>query len=95
MKFLKANKGIVIAIIVFLVLIGIYKLFIANNEITDSSIEAQNIGADIIELNASIERVNLNPELFSSTAYRRLVDFSSVIPSQPVGRINPFDLFGR
>jgi hypothetical protein len=95
MKFLKNNKGIIAAIIIFLVAIGIYKLFMGNTEITDDSIAAENIGTDIISLNTSIERVNLDPALFSSSAYRRLVDFSVVIPGQPVGRSNPFDVIGR
>jgi hypothetical protein len=95
MKFLKNNKGIVMAIIVFLLAIGAYKLFMTNSDITESSLSAENIGADIIELNASIERVNLDPALFASSAYRRLVDFSVTIPSQPIGRPNPFDLLGR
>ncbi len=75
--------------------LGVYKLFLSDSVISDGSVAAENIGTDIIALNASIERVNLDAAIFSSSAYRRLVDFSVQIPSQPVGRLNPFDVIGR
>lgn len=92
---LKKNKGIISAIIIFIIAIGIYKLFASNEIIINEGAAAQVIGADIMELNASIERVNLDPALFLSRAYRNLVDFSTPLPSQPIGRKNPFDAIGR
>jgi hypothetical protein len=95
MNFIKNNKGIAIALLIFIVAIGVYKLFSTNVALTESSLVSQSIGADIIELNSRIERVNLDPALFSSAVYKSLVDFSASIPLQPVGRTNPFDLMGR
>ena len=95
MNTLKKYKGIMVAIVIFLLAMGIYKMFTANTEITEGNLVAQSIGADIIELNSRIERVNLDPALFSSALYKSLVDFSAAIPIQPIGRINPFDLVGR
>jgi hypothetical protein len=95
MNFIKNNKGIMLSILIFIVAIGIYKLFATNVALTEDSLVSQSIGGDIIELNSRIERVNLDPALFSSAVYKSLVDFSASIPSQPVGRSNPFDLMGR
>ncbi len=95
MESLKKNKGIILAVVVFIIAIGAYKLFSTNVSITSDQQAAKIIGADIIALNASIERVNLDPALFSSRSYKNLVDFSTPIPSQPIGRLNPFDLIGR
>jgi hypothetical protein len=84
MNFIKNNKGIM----------G-YKLLSTNIELTDSAQVSQSIGADIIELNSRIERVNLDPALFVSAVYRSLIDFTAIVPVQPTGRKNPFDLIGR
>ncbi len=95
MNTLKKYKGIMFALVIFLLAMGVYKMFSTNTEITEGNLVAQSIGADIIELNSRIERVNLDPALFSSALYKSLVDFSAVIPTQPIGRPNPFDLVGR
>ena len=95
MNLIKKYKGIMLALVIFLVAMFGYKLFSTNIEFAEEGMVAQSIGADIIELNSRIERVNLDPSLFSSATYRSLTDFSATIPSQPVGRTNPFDQLGR
>jgi len=95
MNFIKNNKGIIISLAIFIVAIMGYKLFFTNIELIDNAQVSQSIGADIIDLNSRIERVNLDPALFASATYRSLIDFTASIPVQPVGRKNPFDLIGR
>lgn len=96
MKFIKEHKGKIVALIVFLIAIFTYKLlFSTNEELIESQNSAQNVGADIIALNASIGRIDLDSPLFNSRPFKNLVDFSIIVPPQPIGRINPFDIIGR
>jgi len=39
--------------------------------------------------------IDFKNNLFTALAYRFLTDFSTAIPSEPVGRPNPFDVIGR
>ncbi len=96
MKSLKEHKGKIIALIIFLLVIFVYKLlFSSNEELIESGASAQNIGQDIIALNASISRINLDSPLFNSRPFKNLIDFTVTVPPQPVGRNNPFDVIGR
>lgn len=95
MSLIKKYKGIILALVIFLVAMFGYNIFNTNVEFAEEGLVAQSIGTDIIDLNARIERVNLDPSLFSSATFKSLIDYSAVIPPQPVGRANPFDQVGR
>jgi len=96
MKALQNNKGIIIAVILFVGAIGAYNLFIKSGDVSiagDSNTEK--VGSDVLALNANIQTVTLNTTLFTTTLYKSLVDFSTTIPNQPVGRHNPFGPIGN
>ncbi len=100
MKALQKNKSIVIAIILFLIAMYVYKSFFAVDPllVDDSGIVGSavgvDVGSDLVSLNNSLQAVTLDTSLFSTPAYGTLVDFSSVLDEQPTGRHNPFALIG-
>ncbi len=100
MKALQKNKSIVIAIILFLVAIYVYKTFFVVDPLLqdDSGITAEalgvDVGSDLVALNASLQAVTLDTSLFGTPAYKTLIDFSSELGEQPTGRRNPFAIIG-
>lgn len=93
MKTLEKNKGIVIAVIVFALVIFAYNTFKAD--IFPEPQTRENIGADLVELYAGLQSVTLNKEVFSSPLYASLSDFSVDLGVAEVGRLNPFNTIGR
>ena len=96
MKALKNNKSLVVAVVVFVVAILIYNFFLAPTQSAiNQGVATEGIGNDVVALYQSLQSATLDQSLFSSASYRSLVDFSVTIPSQPVGRTNPFDILGQ
>ncbi|MGB3922164.1 MAG: hypothetical protein WBL19_02720 [Minisyncoccia bacterium] len=93
---LSANKGILAVIIIFILVMVLYKILFRPDDtlIPDESVAA-NIGTDIINLKNDLEKVNFDQSLFASPGYLGLIDFSIAIPDLPVGRVNPFANIGR
>ena len=89
----KNIKPIIVTILVVVVAIFLYKTLIKSSK-EDVQTERR-VGADIVDLSNSLKSVTLDPEIFSSPLYKRLVDFSIEIPRQDIGRRNPFDQIGR
>lgn len=100
MKFIQKNKSIVIALVLFLIAMYVYKSFFAVDPILvdDSGVTAEalgvDVGSDLVSLNASLQSVTLDTSLFNTPAYLTLVDFSSELGTQPTGRHNPFAIIG-
>lgn len=96
MKALQNNKGLVIAVIVFIAAILIYNFFLKPTTATiNESLATEGVGNDVVALYQSLQSATLDQSLFASQTYRGLVDFSVAVPSQPIGRINPFDIIGH
>jgi hypothetical protein len=98
MKSLKNNKSIVVAVIIFSVALGIYQLFLKPSPAIDVSLSGESVegvGADVVRLRDSLQQVSLDTSLFSSLVYRALVDFTSELSPQPIGRNNPFGPIGN
>ncbi|MDP2704931.1 MAG: hypothetical protein U1D31_02185 [Patescibacteria group bacterium] len=51
------------------------------------------VGQEVITTLRRLENVSLDGSLFSTSEFQRLAEFELVIPSQPVGRPNPFASF--
>lgn len=81
-------------IVVALIGFGAYKMFFAPDPSLEITATDENVGADVLELNASLQSVTLDRTLFSSTAFTSLVDFSTALPKQAQGRNNPFASIG-
>ncbi|MBI2673950.1 MAG: hypothetical protein HYX23_01565 [Candidatus Zambryskibacteria bacterium] len=96
MDTLKNNKGTLIAIAVFVVVILSYNFFFkSDTTVLPSELTASSIGNDLIKMRAELQAVTLSPKVFSSSGFLLLTDFSTDIPSQPIGRPNPFNIIGR
>lgn len=93
---LSANKGILLVVVVFVLVMVLYKIFLRPDAtlIPDEAV-ASNIGNDILKLKTELEKVNFDQSLFSSLGYLGLIDITVPIPGLPVGRPNPFDIIGR
>ena len=95
MKTLIANKGTLVSIIVFIMVIFLYNLFKSETVSVPNELSASNIGNDLLKIHRELQRVTFDQTLFSSPSYLGLIDFSVSIPQQVVGRPNPFDVIGR
>lgn len=96
MDFLNKNKITISAVLIFSLALWIYSSFFkGGNVVVTSDTNADSVGADVLSLNSSLQSVSLDQSLFTTSLYRNLVDFSTAIPSQSVGRTNPFDIIGR
>jgi len=95
MKALKNNLGALITIFVLIGLFFVYQNFFKSYTDVSTSVSInQNVGQDLVELYNSIRTVTLDQSLFSSAAYRALLDFSTDLQLQSTGRRNPFDVIG-
>lgn len=93
MKTLTKNKSTIVAIVLLVLVLYAYSMF--KDSFISPHVAQENIGADIVELFASLEKVSLNQSLFSSPMYRPLNNFSPILVEQPTGRNNPFNVIGR
>ncbi|MEK7185649.1 MAG: hypothetical protein AAB726_03435 [Patescibacteria group bacterium] len=61
----------------------------------ESSVAAAAVGQElVIELNRLKALRNINTEILSEPAFESLVDYTQPIPTQPLGRLNPFAPIG-
>lgn len=95
MKALKNNMGAIITIVVLIILFFVYQSFFKPSvSVPVSGSTNPNVGQDVVDLYTTLQVVTLNQNLFTTPAYRNLIDFSTVLQDQPKGRRNPFDLIG-
>jgi len=96
MKTLIANKGILITITVFIVVLFLYDIFFKSEAIAaPSELSASSIGNDLLKMQTELQKVSFDQALFSSPSYLFLTDFSVDIPQQITGRPNPFNIIGQ
>lgn len=96
MKIISDNKGILGLVALFIMVMFFYNLFIRQAIIaapTESPVSS--IGDELVKIQKELQATTLDRELFSSSEYLLLTDFSVSIPQQPTGRPNPFDIIGR
>lgn len=88
------NKGLIL-LILFLVL-GVFAYRSLSSSLTllesDSTLE---VGKDLAQLSARLEKVSLSQEVLGMAGYTHLIDFATPLPQQSFGRKNPFDIIGR
>src|SRR3989344_7260536 len=96
MNTLKNNKGTLVAIIIFVVAMFLYNLFFKSETIAiPSEVLAVSIGDDVIKMREELQAVTLSQGVFSFPSFLLLVDFSTDVLQQQVGRPNPFNIIGR
>lgn len=99
MNFISKYKKIILATIVIMVLFFAYNFFFGGKQEGDELISgtinqrtaADVVGAEIIQALNQIESLKLDRTIFEDPVYRSLIDRSEPIPSEPVGKTNPFD----
>lgn len=95
-NFLLNNKNIIITIILFIIAFAAYKLINVQNVPVVESIDNNVVmtGRDVVDLSNNIRSAKLETTLFNKPEYLILKDFSTIIPNQPKGRVNPFGAIG-
>ena len=95
MKALTKNKGILIAVAIFIVAMFVYNLFFKQEVSLPSESQAVSIGDDLLKIYADLQKITFDQSSFSTPGYLYLQDYTTSVPEQPVGRRNPFDNTGR
>lgn len=92
-NFFQKNAGAMILIVLTATGLWVYNAYfkIIPTETASPTITA--VGQRMITTLHRIENVTLDDSLFSTSEFQKLAEFELVIPSQPVGRPNPFASF--
>ena len=92
MKSLTQNKSLIFGILFIVFFFFIYNSFFKSDIVSLTINQSvRNIGADIVKTYSNLQSVDLDSQIFSSSTYLNLIDFTKEVPTQPIGRINPFD----
>ena len=94
MDFLSKNKGLLGTGIILILALFIYNMM-SGSAAPTSEAPAADIGADLLKVADNISKATLSQELFSTTGYRILSDFSTPLIEEPLGRPNPFAPLGQ
>ena len=96
METLTKNKGILLAVAVFILAMFLYNMFFKSDEIPVlDDLSASSIGDDLLKTFEELRAVTLDESVFSSLGYLELTDFSADISQGLIGRPNPFNIIGR
>lgn len=89
-----SKKTTIVAVVAIIVLVIVYFYFSGGTTPESvGTLQAQSanvVGSRVLSLLNQIESLQIKTDLFKSTAYQTLVDYSVEIPELPVGRPNPF-----
>ena len=96
MNVLQQNKGILLLGVVIIGTVFAYNSFFSVVTTPgDIAPSAASVGADLIKVADNLSRAMLSRELFSTSGYRSLADFSKPLELEPLGRANPFAPLGQ
>ena len=93
MESLKQNKILLGIFGITAVLFFGYKFFgssLVSSVYEGGEISDQTVGQDVISLLNDLQKVNIDTDLFNSTIWKNLEDFSIVLPEDEVGNQNLF-----
>ena len=94
MDFIRSNKTLIIgALVALLVVYGIWMYSGSGTTqapLTAEPTSSSAAGADLLIALTNLQAVKLDSSIFLDPVFRSLSDFGVDIPSQPVGRSNPF-----
>lgn len=79
---------VVIAVIVYFYYQG--TITPASTTLSATDIADQAVGAQVLNLLHEITSLKIDTSIFKDPAYLTLRDYTVLIPSLPVGRVNPF-----
>jgi len=92
------KKNAIIVIVVLILVIGGWYFYKnggsspSSSALVPSPSDASQsaIGADVFSILNSVSSIRIDASFFNSSVYQSLVDYSIAVPSQSVGRPNPF-----
>lgn len=88
------NKTAIVALALLLIAFYVLSLVFGGAVPTESE-SAEEKNAALVEIAGELSTIEFNQEIFSSRAYRQLIDFSTALPAEAPGRSNPFGVIGR
>jgi hypothetical protein len=90
MQILQNKKIIILFIICCVGVFGYFTFF--NSPTSDEKTGGSNqlVGQDILDLVQSLQRVSIDPSLFSGPFFKNLKDFTTPVIPEEQGRTNPF-----
>jgi hypothetical protein len=98
MKNLFRSKSTIVVIIIVIILVIAYFYYEGGSSSGSGSLLVsqggdQSIGSDELNLLSQIQSLKIDTSIFKDPGYQALVDYSVAIPTEPVGRPNPFAPF--
>ncbi|MFA6404840.1 MAG: hypothetical protein WCW03_02465 [Candidatus Paceibacterota bacterium] len=88
------KSWLIISGIIIIAIIVYFMFFSGTPDIEDQTMlqmtNAEETGMDVLSLLNQIQSLRIDSEFFDSTVYKSLQDYSVAIPTQDVGRDNPF-----
>jgi hypothetical protein len=90
----------IIAIIVVVIVLGFLAYTFFGNKPAETNTLVSNknssvkVGADLLAALATLDTLKLDTDFFKDATFKRLINFSRDIPTQPKGRSNPFAPLG-
>ncbi len=81
-------------IVVVIVVSALYTLAFKDPVTKDASGATASVGSDLLELLDKLKGVSFDTDLFSSTKFSSLMDWSIPLPRPDLGRPNPFERIG-
>ena len=101
MDFLKKYKTTIIGVIIILVIFFAYQFFFSGGtggnplvSVTPANTTESTAGLELLSLLLELRSITLDNDLFDSSSFQNLVDFTVDIIPEPVGRSNPFAPIG-
>ena len=94
MNFIRSNKSLLIGLVVAIAVV--YGICLYPNSggsgglLTTTPTSSATAVADLLVALANLQAVKLDSSVFSDPVFQSLSDFGVPIPSQPIGRPNPF-----
>ena len=88
------NKTAILGIVLLLVAFYAFSVFFGSDGEVIAPETGQN-GEEIVKLADELSSINFREDVFSQPGYRMLVDFSTELTSEPMGRANPFGVVER
>jgi hypothetical protein len=89
------NKTAIVSLVLLILAFFFYSMFFGDDSETLIAPANTAAGTELIALSKELSGISFSQDLFSTPAYRMLVDFGSEVLPQPTGRPNPFGIIGR
>lgn len=91
----KVNNKLILVVVLVVLLALLWYGFVDTGTTSVETDGGPRVGTDLIEMTMELANARLDQSLFTEPNYLYLIDFSTIVPPQPLGRTNPFDAIGR